>query len=115
MSEKYKNSGTKTTRKKSIRPALIVSAETVSEYSTFLRYLLIGLVDESIPAALICPAKCNLASIVPPSVNVITHPAFNLPLMWRQNRRKLIEERIPACITFVSYNEDTCDKGIQAG
>ena len=92
MSEKYKNSGTKTTRKKSIRPALIVSAETVSEYSTFLRYLLIGLVDESIPAALICPAKCNLASIVPPSVNVITHPAFNLPLMWRQNRRKLIEE-----------------------
>jgi len=92
MSEKHKNSGTKTTKKKTVRPAIIVSAETISEYPTFLRYLLIGLVDESIPTTLICPAKCNLASIIPPSVNVIRHPAFNLPLMWRQNRRKLIEE-----------------------
>ncbi len=92
MSKEHKNSGTKTTRKKSPRPALIVSAETIAEYSIFLRYLLIGLIDESIPTALICPASCNLASIVPPSVNVIRHPAFNLPFLWRQNRKKLIEE-----------------------
>lgn len=92
MSEEQKDSGTKTVKKKLLRPALVVSAETISEYSIFLEHLLVGLADESIPVALVCPANCNLASVVPPSVQVIRHPAFNLPLLWRQNRKKLVEQ-----------------------
>lgn len=92
MSEEQKDSGPETAEKKSLRPALIVSAETISEYSIFLGHLLIGLADESIPTALVCPANCNLASVVPPSVQVIRHPAFNLPLFWRQNRSRLVEQ-----------------------
>jgi glycosyltransferase involved in cell wall biosynthesis len=92
MSEEQKDSGTETVEKKSLRPALIVSEKTFSEYSIFLEHLLVGLVDESIPVVLVCPANCNLASVVPPSVRVIRHPAFNLPLLWRQNRSRLVEQ-----------------------
>ena len=92
MSEEQKDLGTKTVRKKSLRPALIVSAETISEYSIFLEHLLVGLADESIPTTLVCPANCALGSVVPPSVQVIRHPAFDLPLFQRQNRRKLVEQ-----------------------
>jgi glycosyltransferase involved in cell wall biosynthesis len=92
MSEEQKDSGTKTVRKKLPRPALIISAETVSEYSIFLEHLLVGLADESIPTTLVCPANCALGSVVPPSVQVIRRPAFDLPLFQRQNRRKIVEQ-----------------------
>ncbi|MDD5065126.1 MAG: glycosyltransferase family 4 protein [Phycisphaerae bacterium] len=92
MSEEQKNLEMETTEKKLLRPALIASAETISEYSIFLKHLLVGLVDESIPTALICPPNCNLGSIVPPSVQVIRYPTFDLPLFKRQNRNKLVEQ-----------------------
>ncbi len=92
MSEEQKDSETKTVEKKLLRPALIVSAETISEYSIFLKHLLVGLVDESIPVALVCPPNCKLGSVVPPSVLVIRYPAFDLPLFKRQNRKKLAEQ-----------------------
>jgi len=91
MGKEQRNSGAEVVKKKSLRPVLIASANTVSEYSIFLEHLLVGLADESIPTALVCPARCNLSSIVPPSVEVIKHPAFDFPLFWRQNRRRLIE------------------------
>lgn len=92
MSEEQKDSETKKVRQKLLRPVLIVSAETISEYSIFLKHLLVGIVDESIPVALVCPANCNLNSVVPPSVQVIRHPAFNSPLFKLQNKKKLIEQ-----------------------
>ncbi len=92
MSKKQKDSETKTTEKKPLRPALIVSAETISEYSIFLKHLLVGLVDDSIPVALVCPAKYDLGSVVPPPVEVIRFPAFDSPLLKRQNKKKLIEQ-----------------------
>ena len=76
---------------RSLRPALIVSEHTVSEYSTGLHHLLAGLADESIPTTLVCPPGCDVDSIVPPAVELIRHPAFDLPLLWRQNRGKLTE------------------------
>jgi len=76
---------------KLLRPALIVSQHSVSEYSTFLRHLLVGLAAESIPAVLVCPAGCDVDSVTAPSVEVIRHPAFDLPLMTHQNKRILIE------------------------
>jgi glycosyltransferase involved in cell wall biosynthesis len=92
MSKEQKNLETKTVRKKSLRPALIVSAETISEYSIFLEHLLVGLTDESVPTTLVCPASCALGSVVPPSVQVIRRPALDLPLFKQQNRKKLVEQ-----------------------
>ena len=91
MGKERKASTLETAAKKTVRPALIVSERTVCEYSIFLHHLLVGLVDESIPVALVCPPGCDVDSIVPPSVEVVRHPAFNLPLLWHQNRKILIE------------------------
>lgn len=91
MGEKQKDSTSETVKKKSVRPALIVSEKTVSEYSVSLGHLLVGLADESIAAALVCPAGCDVESVVSPSVEVIRHPAFELPVLWCQNRKMLIE------------------------
>jgi glycosyltransferase involved in cell wall biosynthesis len=92
MDEEQKDSETKTIEKKLLRPALIVSAETISDYSIFLKHLLVGLVDESIPAALVCPSNCDPDTLVPPLVKVIQYPAFDLPLFKRQNRKMLVEQ-----------------------
>ena len=91
MSEEQTDSTSQTPVSKSLRPALIVSEHTVSEYSIFLEHLLVGLADESIAAVLVCPPGCDVDSVVSPAVEVIRHPAFNLPLLWRQNRKVLIE------------------------
>jgi glycosyltransferase involved in cell wall biosynthesis len=92
MNEELKDLETITVRKDLLRPALIVSAEMIPEYSIPLEHLLVGLADESIPAALICPASCTAGISVPPSVQVIGQPAFDLPLLRRQNRKKLVEQ-----------------------
>ena len=77
---------------KSVRPALIASEHTVSEYSTFLEHLLVGLADEAIPVTLICPPQCEIDSVVSGSSEIISYPAVNLPLMGRYNRRQLVEQ-----------------------
>ncbi|MBN1393020.1 MAG: glycosyltransferase family 4 protein [Sedimentisphaerales bacterium] len=92
MSEEQKNQETKTVRKKLPRPVLIVSEETVTEYSIFLEHLLVGLADESAPAAVVCPANCTFDSVIPPSVRIIRHPAYDSPLFKQQNKKKLIEQ-----------------------
>ena len=91
MSEEQRDSVPATVKKKPLRPALIVSEHTVSEYSILLKRLLIGLADESIPSAVVCPPGCDVDSVVSPSVEVIRYPAFNLPLMEYQNKKILIE------------------------
>ena len=77
---------------RSLRPALIVSEHIVSEYTIFLGHLLVGLADESIPVALVCPRSCDMDSVVSGAVEVIRHPAINLPLMGRLNRKELVEQ-----------------------
>jgi glycosyltransferase involved in cell wall biosynthesis len=69
--------------RKSLRPALILSARSITEHTTFVRHLLVGLADESIPAALICPPDCNIESATPAPAAVFTHPPVALPLMER--------------------------------
>jgi hypothetical protein len=77
---------------KPLRPALIVSEHTLCEYPISLHHLLLGIADESIPAVLVCPPECNIDSVVSPSVEVIRHPALNLPFLWHQNKKILIEQ-----------------------
>lgn len=74
------------------RPVLIASEHTLSEYSLFLEHLLIGLADESIPAALVCPPSCDVESVICGAVEVIKHPTIDLPLMERLNRNRLVEQ-----------------------
>ncbi len=81
----------KTEQRNPIRPVLLVSEETIDEYSLFLEHLLTGLIDESVPVVLVCPPSCEVDSIASPGVEVIRHPVFELPLMGSQNRKILVE------------------------
>jgi glycosyltransferase involved in cell wall biosynthesis len=90
MNEERKDSGM--VAGKAIRPALICSRRTTSEYSLFLKHLLLGFADGSIPAAVVCTRSCSLDSVVSPTAELITHPAYDLPLLWRQSRQRLIEQ-----------------------
>jgi len=64
-----------------LRPVLIVSESTLAEQSTFLRHLLVGLVDESISTTLVCPPGCDVESLVPGPVSVLSYPLVSLPLV----------------------------------
>lgn len=74
---------------KSVRPVLIASKKTIEKYSIYLRHLLVGLADNSIPAVLIYPADIDIDSVTTASAELLAYPAFNLPLMWRANRNIL--------------------------
>jgi glycosyltransferase involved in cell wall biosynthesis len=80
-------------KKKSMRVALIASEYTVREYSMFLQNMLVGLADESIPVALVCPPNFDPASVFTDAAEVINYPTFDLPLMAHINI-KLLAERL---------------------
>ena len=94
MYEKRGDLVTQVTPTRSVRPVLIASEHTVSEYLLFLEHLLVGLADESIPAALICPPGCDVESVICGAVEVIKHPVIDLPLMERLNRNRLVEQLV---------------------
>lgn len=78
-------------RNKPLRVALIVSEDTVREYSAFLKLLLVGLADESIPTVLICPPGCDSESMFTGSAEIIGHPALDLPFSDHLNVRLLVQ------------------------
>jgi len=67
--------------RKSLRPALVLSARNITEHTTFVRHLLVGLADESIPAALICPPGQKIEAVAAAPAAVFTHPLVAFPLM----------------------------------
>lgn len=78
-------------KSKPLRVALFVSEQIVSEHSIFLEHILIGLADESIPVALVCPPDSDLSSVCTGATEVIKYPVFDLPLMEHLNIRLLVE------------------------
>lgn len=78
-------------KEKSPRVALVASEHTVCEHSTFLQHLLVGLADESIPVALICPPRWDKDSVFTAAAEVIGHPVLDVPLMGRLNTWLLAE------------------------
>ena len=90
MAELQKNGVVPETNRKLLRLALLASERTISENPFFLEYLLIGLSDESIPVALVCPPGYE-GSISLPTIELIVHPAINLPLLSRRNRKILVD------------------------
>lgn len=81
-------------KEKTPRVALIASEHTVSEYSTFLQHLLVGLADESIPAALVCPPERDRSDAFTVTTDVIGHPVFDIPFMGSLNTQLLAERLI---------------------
>jgi len=73
------------------RLALIASKRTLFEYSTFLDHLLVGLADESIPVALVCPPGCDVDSVISGIAQVIRYPTFELPFTKHLNRKILVQ------------------------
>src|SRR5512140_3825321 len=76
---------------KAIRPLLILDASTLQRNSIFLEHFFVALADQSVHAAIVCPPDCNTAVLLSPAIDVIIHPACQVPLFWRQNRDKLME------------------------
>lgn len=90
MSDEQKGSVSEMAVRKPLRPALVVSQQTSFAYPFFLNHLMLGLADESIPVALICPPDFD-ADRVAPAVEIIRYPAFDLPFMQFKNNRILVE------------------------
>ena len=89
--EKQKNSTSQKKQENELRPALIVSKDTIALYSTMMIHLLVGLADESKPSALVCPAGIDVESLILPDVMIIRHPVYNIPVLCYQNRKILLE------------------------
>ncbi len=92
MAEQQKAPVSSSTTDESVRPVLIVDQEALGDLSVFLRHFFVGLADESGKAALVCPPDCDVNSLLAPSIEVIRHPAYRTPILWRQSDRKLIEK-----------------------
>ncbi|MCK5173035.1 MAG: glycosyltransferase [Planctomycetes bacterium] len=73
------------------RIVLIASARTFMEYPLYLRYLLVAMVDESIPVMLVCPGNVNQAAILS-GVEIVTYPALNIPFTGHFNKKMLLEK-----------------------
>ena len=84
--------GSKQADWKTLRPALIASSRAISDYWQFLEHLLVGLADESIPAALVCSSDKAAEAIVWPGIEVIKYPVYELPFMGRYNKRLLLDK-----------------------
>jgi glycosyltransferase involved in cell wall biosynthesis len=91
--------------RKSLRPVLIVSKETVAEHTPSLRHLLVGLVGESIETVLIRPPACDMEPIIPVPLTVLTHPPVDLPLTEHLGIERLalqLEKRRPTILHCLS-------------
>lgn len=76
-------------KNKSLRVALIVSEQTLCEYSALLERLLVGLADESIPVALIYPPGREVQGLLRGTVELLQHPAVDLPFVEPFSRKTL--------------------------
>ncbi len=79
-------------KKKPLRLALIASGYTLSDYSTVLQRLLVGMADVSVPVALVCPPGVDIAHILTGSVEVVYYPFIELPLADPYNRWRAAAE-----------------------
>jgi glycosyltransferase involved in cell wall biosynthesis len=85
-----------------IRPMLILDAAAFRRNSIFLEHFFVALTDESIQTAMLCPPDCDPGAILSPAIDIIIHPACQIPLLlWRFNRDRLkerIEKFVPSIL-----------------
>ncbi|MHC5073713.1 MAG: glycosyltransferase family 4 protein [Planctomycetota bacterium] len=65
---------------KVMRPALIISDKTISNYKAYLNNFLVGLADQSIPVALVYDSKWEVESFIHPSIELVEYN--HIPLPW---------------------------------
>jgi glycosyltransferase involved in cell wall biosynthesis len=70
---------------------MILDAGAFRRNSIFLEHFFVALADQSVHAAVVCPPDCDTSIIFSPAIEIITHPACRIPLLWRYNRDKLME------------------------
>jgi glycosyltransferase involved in cell wall biosynthesis len=75
-----------------IRPVLILDVQAARRNSVFLQHFFVALTAQSVRAAVVCSPDFDSSTILSPAIKVITHPACRIPLFWRQNRAKLMEQ-----------------------
>lgn len=78
--------------KKIIRPALIASQRNVADDTTFLRRLLVGLAEQSLPVALVSPPGCDTDRVAAVPMEVFTYPLVDLPMVRRLGIEQLEEQ-----------------------
>jgi len=92
MDEEKVNSTSNTRHENDLpRPVLVVSKQMAREHSVFLERLLVGLAVESVRALLICPPDCDMRSVSFGIVELVRHPAVDLPFFRKYNRNRLLE------------------------
>ncbi|MHC4293000.1 MAG: glycosyltransferase family 4 protein, partial [Planctomycetota bacterium] len=74
-----------------IRPALIVSDNTISYYYNYLNHILVSLADQSIPVAVICDSQWEVESLVTPSIELIEHNLISFPWLSSFGHKRLLE------------------------
>jgi glycosyltransferase involved in cell wall biosynthesis len=92
MSEELITSDFEPQRPAPPRVAIIASRRIFADYSLYLKYLLVGLADESVHVLLVCPPLPEVDTIVPPAVKVIRHPAIDVRFLERLNRELLLDQ-----------------------
>jgi glycosyltransferase involved in cell wall biosynthesis len=95
MSEDHETIESEPIKPKPPRVAIIASQRIAADFPLYLKYLLVGLADESVPVILVCPPGCEVDAAVPPAVEVIRHPTVNLPLLQHYNLRLLLKRLLP--------------------
>jgi glycosyltransferase involved in cell wall biosynthesis len=78
------------------RTVIICSRRVITGCSLYLKFLLVGLADESAKVCLVAPPKIDVEPVVPPAFEVLRYPAVELPLMQHYNRGRLID-RLAEC------------------
>jgi hypothetical protein len=91
MSNEQTNTTSQAGAGRSMHPVLIVSERTLSDYPLVLERLLVGLADESIAAAMICPPGCGADSTAFGGLEVIEYPAFELPMIGGESTRRVVQ------------------------
>ncbi|MHC4638792.1 MAG: glycosyltransferase family 4 protein [Planctomycetota bacterium] len=75
-----------------LRPVLIVSRRTINDYPSIFRKMLVGLSDQPLPVAVVCPPECGSDIIMSGATEVIRYPFYNTPVLFLQNYNILLEK-----------------------
>jgi glycosyltransferase involved in cell wall biosynthesis len=73
------------------RTVIICSRRVITDCSLYLKFLLVGLANESAQVCLVAPPKIDVEPVVPPAFEVLRYPAVELPLMQHYNRGLLLD------------------------
>jgi len=87
-----KTLGSTTTKNKPLRVVLIASSAAIDGLALWIERLLVGLADASVPVALVCPPGGQIDPLVRGAVEVLRHPAVDLPLAGPLGAKALLSK-----------------------